>query len=271
MLKSFNTQNLTLDLLAVSTVRTLIEDLANIEKIKTWSLIVTMFGDLDECHPQSLSGKEIGAILGHIGIKPEAVRVALHRLKKDGWIHATKSGREVEYGLSQNGLQETAAVYDDVYRRTVKYSNGWKLLIDSKDEVNEPIGSRVEIKLFKNIILAPQSLAVEDRLKMGIDFDRTNVPSWFADRIVPSNIIDIADRLNTMARFFDIEFKSESPLDNAAIRLLFLHHWRKMALRENTWAHIWLFELGPMAQCHAQITELLERIPRLRPTQFRLI
>ena len=116
----------------MSTVRTLIEDLANIEKIKTWSLIVTMFGDLDECHPQSLSGKEIGAILGHIGIKPEAVRVALHRLKKDGWIHATKSGREVEYGLSQNGLQETAAVYDDVYRRTVKYSNGWKWLIDSK-------------------------------------------------------------------------------------------------------------------------------------------
>ena len=47
----------------MSTVRTLIEDLANIQKIKTWSLIVTMFGDLDECHPQSLSGKEIGAIL----------------------------------------------------------------------------------------------------------------------------------------------------------------------------------------------------------------
>ena len=82
MLKSFNTQNLTLDLLAVSTVRTLIEDLANIEKIKTWSLIVTMFGDLDECHPQSLSGKEIGAILGHIGIKPEAVRVGSTQVKK---------------------------------------------------------------------------------------------------------------------------------------------------------------------------------------------
>jgi hypothetical protein len=101
---------------------------------------------------------------------------------------------------------------------------------------------------------------------MGIDFDRTDVPSWFADRIVPSNIIDIADRLNTMARIFDVEFKSENSLDNAAIRLLFLHHWRKMALRENTWAHIWLFEVGTMAQCHAQITGILQRIPKLKPT-----
>jgi phenylacetic acid degradation operon negative regulatory protein len=250
----------------VSTVRTLIEDLASIETIKTWSLIVTMFGDLDDGHPRSMSGKEIGALLGHIGIKPEAVRVALHRLKKDGWIHARKSGREVEYGLSQNGLQETSAVYDDVYRRTVKYPNGWKLLLDGKDEVNRPIGSRVGIQLFKNIILAPQSLVTDDRGKMGIDFDRTDVPSWFADRIVPSNIIDIADRLNTMARIFDVEFKSENSLDNAAIRLLFLHHWRKMALRENTWAHIWLFEVGTMAQCHAQITGILQRIPKLKPT-----
>jgi len=252
----------------VSNVRTLIEDLARIETIKTWSLIVTMLGDLDDCHPQFLSGKEIGALLGHIGIKPEAVRVALHRLKKDGWIHATKIGREVEYGLSKNGLKETAAVYDDVYRRTVKYPNGWKLLLDSQDDENGPIGTRVGIELFKNIILAPQSLVADDRGMMGIDFDQNDVPSWFADRIVPPNIIDTANRVNTMARFFEVECKSETSLDNAAIRLLFLHHWRKMALRENTWAHIWLFKVGPMAQCHTQITQILERIPKLRSTQF---
>ena len=251
------------------TFRTLIQDLMSIETIKTWSLIVTMFGDLDDGHPQSLSGKEIGALMGHIGIKPEAVRVALHRLKKDGWIHAAKSGREVEYGLSQNGLQETAAVYDDVYRRTVKYPNGWKLLLDGKNDANGAIEPCVGIQLFKNIILAPQTLVTDDWGTMDIDFDKTDVPSWFADRIVPSNIIDIANQLNTMARIFANEFKSANSLDNAAIRLLFLHHWRKMALRENTWAHIWLFEAGPMAQCHAQITGILQRIPKLKPTYFK--
>lgn len=253
----------------MNTVRTLIEDLASIETLKTWSLIVTMFGDLDEDYLQSLSGKEIGSLLGHIGIKPEAVRVALHRLKKDGWINATKSGREVEYSLSQNGLLETAAVYDDVYRRTVKYAKGWKLLLDRKDQVNEPNRSQVGIQLFKNIILTPQSLIRDDRGRMDIDFDRINVPSWFVDRIIPSHIIDIADQLNTLAFYFDAELKSEGSLDNAAVRLLFLHHWRKMALRENTWAHIWLFETGPMAQCHAQITGILQRLPKLRSTQFK--
>ena len=253
----------------MNTVRTLIEDLASIETLKTWSLIVTMFGDLDEDDLQSLSGKEIGSLLGHIGIKPEAVRVARHRLKKDGWIYATKSGREVEYNLSQNGLLETAAVYDDVYRRTVKYTNGWKLLLDGKDQVNESNRSQVGIQLFKNIVLTPQSLIRDDRGKMDIDFDRSNVPSWFVDRIIPSNIIDIADQLNNLAFYFDAEFKSEGSLDNAAVRLLFLHHWRKMALRENTWAHIWLFETGPIAQCHAQITGILQRLPKLKSTQFK--
>jgi phenylacetic acid degradation operon negative regulatory protein len=258
-----------MDLLAVRDLRIFIKDLSSIETIKTWSLIVTMFGDLDDAYSQTMSGKEIGTLLGHIGVKPEAVRVALHRLKKGGWIIATKSGREVEYGLSQNGLSETAAVYEDVYRRTIKYPDGWKLLLDAKDEPNGNIGSRDGIQLFRNIVLVPLSLTTRDGSQMDIDFDQNDVPPWFVDRVVPSNIVDIADSLSTMAHSFSDEHETENSLDNAAIRLLFLHHWRKMALRDNTWAHIWLFEAGPMAQCHTQITEILERIPKLKPAQLK--
>ena len=81
----------------------LIEDLSSLETIKTWSLIVTLFGDLDGEPQVVLSGKDIGAILGHIGIKPEATRVALHRLKRDGWIDTQRAGREVFYSLSDRG------------------------------------------------------------------------------------------------------------------------------------------------------------------------
>ena len=65
--------------------------LLGLESTKTWSLIATLFGDLDG---DELSGKALWSLLAPLGIKPEATRVALHRLKKDGWIVAKKAGRE---------------------------------------------------------------------------------------------------------------------------------------------------------------------------------
>ena len=103
----------------------LIEDLLKLETPKTWSLIATIFGDLDG---DSLSGKQIGALLSHAGIKPAASRVALHRLRNEGWIVSKKHGREVSYTLSDHARAETAAAQKDVYRRDVKFASGWNVL-----------------------------------------------------------------------------------------------------------------------------------------------
>ena len=90
---------------------TLIEDLSALEPIKTWSLIVTLFGDLNG---QPVTGKQLGAILGRVGIKTEAMRVALHRLRKEGWIVSTKIGREVlpllDTFLNTNDLEIVARI-----------------------------------------------------------------------------------------------------------------------------------------------------------------
>ena len=52
----------------------MVTELVALDTLKTWSLIVTLFGDLEE---KELSGAQIRTLLGHIGIKPEAIRVAL--------------------------------------------------------------------------------------------------------------------------------------------------------------------------------------------------
>ncbi|MEK9733692.1 MAG: hypothetical protein VW297_04615 [Paracoccaceae bacterium] len=234
---------------------TLIEDLTSLETIKTWSLIVTLFGDLDGEPQVVLSGKDIGAILGHIGIKPEATRVALHRLKRDGWIDTQRAGREVFYSLSNRGKAETAAVYVDVYSQTVKYTEGWQLMF-TEDSAEIPY-----VRLSRNLVLLPKTKS--DTVKgVFLSIETEKPPVWFEHMIVSAKTLDLADRLLTLLEDFNRIDTNQSDLDSSALRLLFLHHWRKMALRESTWAHIWLNKDSPIARCHIGITTILSTLPK---------
>ena len=238
-------------------IRTLLEALTTLENIKTWSFIVTLFGDLDSDKQVPLSGKDIGSIMVHIGIKPEAVRVALHRLKRDGWIKTEKSGREVLYFLSQRGLAETASVYKDVYSKTVKYPDGWQLVFEEEDL--KPGG----IQLSRNLGIFPKNSITEFKNAVMLEVVDQNLPRWIENRILAHPTVEIARNLERLLKIYQSSVNPSAPLDMIAIRLLFLHHWRKLALRNAVWAHIGLFENGPLSNCHKGITALLEDTPRL--------
>ncbi|MAI57767.1 MAG: hypothetical protein CML56_02075 [Rhodobacteraceae bacterium] len=241
----------------LTNVRTFIDALTALENIKTWSFIVTVFGDLDSDNQLPLSGKDIGSIMAHIGIKPEAVRVALHRLKRDGWINTEKSGREVLYFLSRRGLAETACVYEDVYSHTVKYPQGWQLVF----EEGEP--AFCGIRLSRNLGILPKDRVIEFKDAVMLEFVDQNLPKWLEHLIVAPPTLEIARRLETLLNGYQAMTKPSASLDLIAIRLLFLHHWRKLALRNAVWAHIGLFENGPLSSCHKRITSLLADTPKL--------
>ncbi len=232
---------------------TLIEDLSALEPIKTWSLIVTLFGDLNG---QPVTGKQLGAILGRVGIKTEAMRVALHRLRKEGWIVSTKIGREVTYSLSSHGLAETRAVYEDVYRQDVKFPDGWCVALTRQD--CEPTGAM--IRLDRALFLVPVSEATRSD-QTRLRFEPEPVPMWFAGKIVAPQTITHVQRLHDLAGRMD--FLTLPALPQATIRLLLLHHWRKIALRGSSWAHISLCPDGPLALCHQRVSGLLAELPKL--------
>lgn len=154
----------------LSDARTLIDDLNGVDTIKTWSLIITMLGDLGSNAAASLSGKEINLILGHIGIKSEATRVALHRLKKDGWLDTTKVGREVIYQLSENGLEQTSAAYEDVYREGIKYPDGWQLTLHPPNDSALEEQNSHGIVLLKNVKLVPRGGEMAGKQPLELEF-----------------------------------------------------------------------------------------------------
>ena len=238
----------------------LIEDLSSLETIKTWSLIVTLFGDLGGEPQVVLPGKDIGAIMGHIGIKPEATRVALHRLKRDGWIETQRAGREVFYSLSQWAKSETVAVYGDVYNQSVKYPEGWQLVFT--EDNTDIIFPRVA----RNLVLLPKA-KLETVAGVALSLDTDTPPVWFERLIVSSKTLELANRLLELLERYNQIDNADSNLDASTLRLLFLHHWRKLALRESTWAHIWLKKDGPISHCHSGITALLSNLQKFETSK----
>ncbi len=240
-----------------------LETLIGLEKIKVWSLIVTLFGDLDDASSQSLSGKQINTLLGHIGIKPEATRVALHRLKNENWIETSRSGRETIYRMSEKARRETKNVYSDVYGTSIKYPEGWQLLVTPDHHDLEQTAAIIPV--LKNVALVPTASIINNAATFRAELKNQNTPDWFAEKIVSSAILEISQALKKAA---DSTFPKSTKLDRLARRLLILHHWRKLALRDSVWCYISLMEKSALAQCHKSVSNFLQATPKIDPSNL---
>ena len=72
----------------------LIAKLKDVGPVKVWSLLVTIFGDLSEAHGGFLTSRQLNGLFDAFDIQSGALRVALHRLRKEGvdriradWTH----------------------------------------------------------------------------------------------------------------------------------------------------------------------------------------
>lgn len=233
--------------------RRIIDGLIAIEPIKTWSLIVTIIGERGG--PGFLTGKELNQLLATIGIKPEATRVALHRLKKDGWLDTTKSGREVTYNLSEKGRLESERAYKDVYRKDVKYSDGWVLVLEEGDDEKVRLTKPV-IKVSKNTLLIPREHLNFYPNAMPLAFTPESAPAWFREKIVRKETLRAAEQLLDLAQNAQSSLKTGGAVSTKAVHILILHRWRKLALRDASWAYISLYEKSALARCHRLVTSL---------------
>ncbi len=232
-----------------------IEEILRLEPLKTWSLIVTIFGDFDG---DTLTGTQLRLMLEPLGIKPEAIRVALHRLKADGWITAKKTGREAHYKLSALGRRETEAVRADVYGQNDTHPDGWRLVLPghaSDIDVGIPLG--------RDARLVPASMAATLGDVWCLDLDTAAIPPWVETALVPSDLLQTAKVLAAVLDKARARFDDMAPADMLALRLLTLHHWRRLALRSGTWAHLSLFEHGSISQTRNAVIDLLQQSPRI--------
>ena len=252
--------------LVTDPVLTFAEALSAEGGLKLWSLIVTVLGDRAQAGHPELSGPDLSELIRRIGLQPQAMRVALHRLNRDGWLDSRRDGRISHYRLSETAIVRMRAVHERVYGSGASGSFGLRLVVAPPQAESIADGLPHEVDLME--IDSRTALMFDDRAVPSPDlihapYDPKTAPEWLMASARDAALHDALDRLGadiaTLAGALDDE--TASPLTRSAARVLVLHGWRRLILRANPVANALLAATGRKCGTRAIVLAALSRWP----------
>lgn len=89
--------------------------LAHHKALRTWSLVITFFGDSIVPRGGEVWLGTLSEVMKGLGIDDQAVRAAVSRLTKDGWLGRHRVGRNSYYRLLEDGRQDFSIATDRIY------------------------------------------------------------------------------------------------------------------------------------------------------------
>ncbi|MEL7097627.1 MAG: PaaX family transcriptional regulator C-terminal domain-containing protein [Pseudomonadota bacterium] len=233
--------------------------------LRVWSMIATVFGDLALTKGAHIGGPVLSALMGEMDIRPEATRVALHRLRsKDAWITSEKAGRISQHSLTARGRRESLAAAKRIYAEPGAGADAWQVVL------LESAGAEARIDMTRRgyAALAPRlfvgavgAAPPEDALVL----TPQDVPPWIGAQCEPKDLAHDYDALHErLARTaaLGLEAATLSPLQTATLRCLIVHGWRRLVLRHPDLPRALYSDTWRGHDCHALVHALLQRLPR---------
>ncbi len=217
-------------------------------RLRVWSLVITAFGDLVQHRGGAISTARLGAVLGRIGVEPGALRTALSRLTRDGWVERRRTGRTSIYRLSAKGSEHFAPATTRIYAPPMLEPVArWSLAL------------RLSGSGQITADLTPQGAAREDAdcLITG-DLERIS-EAWRAA------LLGDAHRAALGVLAADIDALAPPPADllnAAAARLLLIHRWRRIVLRHGELAPELMPADAPLANPRAAVARAYGNLSR---------
>lgn len=202
-------------------------------RLRVWSLVITVFGDAAEPRGGALPTARLTALLGRLGVEPGAIRTALSRLARDGWLARERTGRNSLYRLTPRGRAEFVPATRRIYAPALAAPPAAWVLAHTTDpdggRGRAPAGAR---PLGAGTWLWPAGS------------DRPVPPGWLSvtgtpapvDHDLAETLLGAGERLAREALAAEAEALTRgaaglSALDAMAGRTLLVHRWRRLVLR----------------------------------------
>lgn len=217
-------------------------------RLRVWSLVITVFGDLVQHRGGEISTARLGALLARVGVEPGALRTALSRLGRDGWVRRERAGRTSLCRLSGQGLAQfgpaTARIYAPPRTAPVE---AWTFY------------TRIGPEGAAEAMLAPAGEAPADA-DCAVTGQLDAISAAFRARQLSA---PHRAALEALARDLDaLDAAIVEPLDAAAARMLLIHRWRRIVLRFPEPAAALMPADAPLADPRAEVAR---RYLRLAP------
>lgn len=217
------------------------------ERLRVWSFLITIFGDAIVPRGGMVGMTALQDITDRMRISPGALRAALSRLAKDGWVERERHGRKSYYRLTP----ESAALFADAARRFYAsgppaWSGVWSIAIAPEEPAAERDARIADltghgfVKLSNGLFVCPKTAepttpapALADMFVL--DARATALPDWVPQACSDPEI-DVAYAVlsATIAPLEDAleDGGTLSPLDALVARILLIHEWRRVILRD---------------------------------------
>ncbi len=193
------------------------------EPLRCWSLIVTFMGDAILPRGGTVALATILTLLDTIDVGGNVVRTALSRLVADGWAERHRAGRHSFYRLGLAREQEARAAAGLIYAaRGAAWDGVLRLVIGEAPPGSAPLAHGVHV-LARS---PPPGLGIQLEVRAGLDAVRaTAALAWPPERL--------ADSYARFATAFGTLRADELSEEQAmAARLLLIHHYRRLILRD---------------------------------------
>ncbi|MGZ3516621.1 MAG: PaaX family transcriptional regulator [Vulcanimicrobiaceae bacterium] len=103
------------------------------------SFIYTLFGDFVHRHAATSNELWIGSLIrlmAEFGLSEQAVRQAVSRMSRQGWLVARKRGNRSFYALTERGKRRIETISPRIYGPVVEWDGRWRMLTYSVAETN---------------------------------------------------------------------------------------------------------------------------------------
>lgn len=271
---------------AADPVRGLADALGQAGALKLWSVVVTCLGDVSQARtgpaPAEVSGPALSALVDRIGLQPQAMRVALHRLKRDGWLESRREGRIGHHRLSESALRQTRAVAARVYGPGEAADEGagadgrggdWALAglppEAAGDTLERLAPGLAAVPLSRGLVVVrgPRALVPGDWLLM--EPAVRPLPDWalaaLRDAACETSFAALAGQLAAIGPL------PRDALDRFVLRVLVLHGWRRLILRSNPAAEAALGPARAETACRAEVQRLLGALDAALPPELQVV
>lgn len=204
-----------------------------------------------------------------IGVKPEATRVALHRLRSDGWILSQKRGRTSQHRLTEKGQEDSLAARPRLYGTGAQSRDdvGLFLMEDGNATLDPAAFAEIAPRIYIHAAdtLPPQAaMALEPK----------ELPSWLGPQIEPAPLRAGYASLHAVLAGIEEEIGADAALtalDIAVLRVMIVHAWRRLALKHPDLPRAAHSPAWRGHDCRSLVTRLLRRFPRPPLEEIRTV
>ena len=228
---------------ATAALEALVQRLHGPGRLRVWSLVVTIFGDMIVPRGGTTGLSTLRDICARLGIEDGAVRTAMSRLAAEGWVERRRAGRNSFYRLDDRGRHAFGLATRRIYAAEPPVWNGdWTVAMappDTRALAAADAATLGFVRVAPGVYLRPET---EGAPPVGDGFSgMLLVHGSSAEH--PERILSLwpasgtADSYRAFIAAYGplaAALRQQAPqgLDAVAARVLLIHAWRRIVLRD---------------------------------------